>query len=70
MDMADRAMSMADRGTARDTGLRSAQARVRAMYIRTLAQAVHVPVADARAVHRLAEDIPAAVARVAPDNWQ
>lgn len=75
MDMADRVMSMADRGTAGDTGLRRAQARVQAMYIRMLAPAVrvrpvHVRVVDARAARSLAEDVPGAVARAAPDNWQ
>jgi hypothetical protein len=69
---ADLHMPMAaDQATARDTGLRHAQAYVPATHTRTSdVPWVHVPVVDAQAADSPAEDVPEAVARAVPDNWQ
>ena len=61
----------ADQATARDTGLLHAQAYVPATHIRTSdVPLVHVPVVDGQAADSPAEDVPEAVARAVPDNWQ
>ena len=60
----------ADQATARDTGLLHAQAYVPATHIRTSDVLwVHVPVVDAQAADRPAEDVPEVVVRAVPDSW-
>ena len=61
----------ADQATARDTGLLHAQAYVPATHTPTSdVPWVHVPVVDGQAADSPAEDVPEAVARAVPDNWQ